>query len=172
MANDADVVTLLRCSFISSLLSIMTPRSRADTEASMTESPIFKDGNGDLFTNRELMWITSVLELFSRTLDPSFKNYLCIPIYMVKSTDLFKKGPFKKKTKTKTKNKKNKWLRHRLQIFVFSGLVIGWWLKLWAGHPVPNSNLSSSPGNELVIIGLCVCNSAGHSHLYSLFKNE
>ena len=68
MANDADVVTLLRCSFISSLLSKMTPRSRADTEASMTESPIFKDGNGDVFTNRELMWITSVLESFSISL--------------------------------------------------------------------------------------------------------
>ena len=25
---------------------------------------------------------------------------------------------------------RNKWFRQRLQIFVFSGLVIGWWLKL------------------------------------------
>ena len=32
---------------------------------------------------------------------------------------------------------RNKWFRHRLQIFVFSGLVIGWWLKRWAGLPYP-----------------------------------
>ena len=42
------------------------------------------------------------------------------PIYMVRSTDLF----FKKKPLT------NKWFRYRLQICIFSSLVIGWWSKL------------------------------------------
>ena len=56
------------------------------------------------------------------------KSDLCIPIYMVKRTDWFNKGPF---------NFRKKWFRHRFQIFVFSGLVIGWWLKLWAGHSYP-----------------------------------
>ena len=38
---------------------------------------------------------------------------------MVKSTNWFKKkGPWR-----------NKWFRHRSQICIFSGLVIGWWLK-------------------------------------------
>ena len=70
---------------------------------------------------------------------------------------------------------RNKWFRHRLQIFVFSGLVIGWWLKLWAGHPYPNQiwvrppYAPPPPPNELVIIGLCgVCNSAGHCLIYNL----
>ena len=46
---------------------------------------------------------------------------------MVKSADWFKNGP-----------SRNKWFRHsRLQICVFSGLVIGWWSKLWARHPYP-----------------------------------
>ena len=68
---------------------------------------------------------------------------------------------------------RNKWLRHRLKIFVFSGLVIGWWLKLWAGHQYPIQIwVPPPPRNELVMTGLCVFNSAGNSHLYSLFKNE
>ena len=34
---------------------------------------------------------------------------------------------------------------------------------------VPNLNLSTPPlGNELVIVGLCVCNSAGHWFIFSL----
>ena len=59
------------------------------------------------------------------------KKYSCMLIYMVKSTDWFKKGP-----------SRNKWFRHRLQICIFSGLVIGWWSKLWAAHS-SNSKLST-----------------------------
>ena len=35
---------------------------------------------------------------------------------------------------------RNKWFRHRSQICVFSGLVIGWWSKLWAAHPYPTQS--------------------------------
>ena len=34
----------------------------------------------------------------------------------------------------------NKWFRHRSQICAFSGLVIGWWSKLWAAHPYPTQS--------------------------------
>ena len=64
------------------------------------------------------------------TLPIGVKKYLCIPIYMVKSTDLFKKSPSRK-------NRLDTGRGHRLQISVFSGLIIGWWLKFWAGHPYP-----------------------------------
>ena len=66
-------------------------------------------------------------EFFSSGLPIGCQKYLCMPIHIVKSTDSFlKKGP-----------SRNKWFRQRLQIFVSSGLVIGWWLKLWAGLPYP-----------------------------------
>ena len=34
--------------------------------------------------------------------------------------------------------------------FVFSGLVIGWWSKIWAGHPYPTQIWVAPPPNELV----------------------
>ena len=59
-----------------------------------------------------------------------------------------------------------------MQIFVFSGLVIGWWSKLWAGHPYPTQISVPPPEWACHSRGLCGCNSAGHSDLYSLFRNE
>ena len=44
---------------------------------------------------------------------------------------------------------RNKWFRYRLQICVFSGLVIEWWSKLQAAHPYPiQSWVSPPPGSE------------------------
>ena len=62
---------------------------------------------------------------------------------MVKSTDLFKE---------KKGDTFKKWFRHRLQIFVFSGLVIGWWLKLWTAIRT-QLKFEVPPLNELVIVG-------------------
>ena len=54
-----------------------------------------------------------------------------------KSTDWFKKGPFQKQM-----------FRHRLQICVFSGLVIGWWSKIWAAHQYPTQSRVPPPGSK------------------------
>ena len=35
---------------------------------------------------------------------------------------------------------RNKWFRHRLQICIFSGFVIGWWSKLRAAYPYPTQS--------------------------------
>ena len=40
---------------------------------------------------------------------------------------------------------RSKWFRHRLQICVFSGLVIGWWLKLRAAHQYPTQSWVPPP---------------------------
>ena len=44
---------------------------------------------------------------------------------------------------------RNKWFRHRLQICVFSGLVIGWWSKRRVAHQYPTQSwvtpLGSAP---------------------------
>ena len=47
----------------------------------------------------------------------------------LQGTDWFKKGP-----------SKHKWFRHRSQICIFSGLVIGWWSKLRTTHPYPTQS--------------------------------
>ena len=40
---------------------------------------------------------------------------------------------------------RNKWFRHRSQICVFSGLVIGWWSKIRATHPYPTQSWVPPP---------------------------
>ena len=35
---------------------------------------------------------------------------------------------------------RSKWFSYRLQICAFSGLVIGWWSKLWAAYPYPTQS--------------------------------
>ena len=65
------------------------------------------------------------------------KKYSNTSSYMVKSTDWFLK---------KCTSRKQMVQLYRLQIFIFSGLVIGLWSELWAPEMfVPNSNLSTPP---------------------------
>ena len=61
------------------------------------------------------------------------KKYLCILIYIVESTDWVKKKALQETNGLDIR------LDIRLQSCVFSGLVIGWWSKLWVA-PYPTQS--------------------------------
>ena len=66
---------------------------------------------------------------------------------------------------------RNKWFRHRSQICVFSGLVIGWRSKLRAAHPYPTQSWVPPAVcqlfHQISVFSLCLFTHLGKSILES-----